>query len=85
MLQAARFPMCCQLIENLRLHQAAYHLGIGASQLLMTVSVVVQIRAVLTGALTMSDGTTLNTATELNAFIYNTIATWCVSCHAKLC
>ncbi len=45
----------------------------------------VQIRAVLTGALTMSDGTTLNTATELNAFVYNTIAGWCATpsspCH----
>jgi len=36
-----------------------------------------QVRAILTGALTMSDGTTLNTATELNAFVYNTIAGWC--------
>ena len=39
--------------------------------------VALQVRAILTGALTMSDGTTLNTATELNAFVYNTIAGWC--------
>ena len=25
----------------------------------------------------MSDGTTLNTATELNSFVYNTVAGWC--------
>ena len=46
--------------------------------LLTTCSAAAQVRAILTGALTMSDGTTLNTATELNAFVYNTIAGWCV-------
>ena len=44
-----------------------------------------QIRAVLTGALTMSDGTTLNTATELNAFVYNTIAGWYALNKRKAC
>ena len=39
----------------------------------------VQVRAVLTGALTLTDGTVLNTATELNSFVYNTIASWCES------
>lgn len=36
-----------------------------------------QIRAVLTGALTLTDGSVLNTGTELNSFVYNTIASWC--------
>ncbi len=39
-----------------------------------------QLRAVLTGALTLSDGTVYNTATELNDFVYNTIAGWCAPC-----
>ena len=42
--------------------------------------VVSQLRAVLTGALTLSDGTVYNTATELNDFVYNTIAGWCAPC-----
>ena len=34
------------------------------------------IRAVLTGAVQESDGTTYNVATQLNAFVYNTIVGW---------
>ena len=38
---------------------------------------VTQLRAVLTGALTLSNGSVYNTATELNDFVYDTIAGWC--------
>ncbi len=36
------------------------------------------IRAVLTGALQETDGTTYNVATQMNAFVYNTVVGWCV-------
>lgn len=35
------------------------------------------IRAVLTGALQESDGTTYNVATQMNSFVYNTVVGWC--------
>ena len=60
-----KVPACCSLLIQLR------HLP--------TLHMMPQVRAILTGALTMSDGTTLNTATELNSFVYNTIAGWCAS------
>ncbi|KXZ50154.1 hypothetical protein GPECTOR_17g790 [Gonium pectorale] len=34
------------------------------------------IRAILTGVIKMSDGTSLNVGTELNAFVYGTLAAW---------
>lgn len=36
-------------------------------------------RAVLTGALQESDGTTYNVATQMNSFVYNTVVGWCAS------
>jgi hypothetical protein len=38
------------------------------------------VRAVLTGALQESDGTTYNVATQMNSFVYNTVVGWCASC-----
>ena len=37
------------------------------------------VRAVLTGALQESDGTTYNVATQMNSFVYNTVVGWCVA------
>jgi hypothetical protein len=38
------------------------------------------VRAVLTGALQESDGTTYNVATQMNSFVYNTVVGWCAIC-----
>jgi hypothetical protein len=35
------------------------------------------VRAVLTGALLESNGTSYNVGTQMNAFVYNTIVGWC--------
>jgi hypothetical protein len=45
------------------------------------------VRAVLTGALQESDGTTYNVATQMNSFVYNTVVGWCAShcCSLPVC
>jgi V8-like Glu-specific endopeptidase len=67
---------CGSSCDNIVVHDCLSYEGQSGSAIWSTEGNNRTVRAVLTGALQESDGTTYNVATQMNAFVYNTVVGW---------
>lgn len=67
---------CGDRCSNMVVHDCLSYEGQSGSAIWSTDGQNRTVRAILTGALQESDGTTYNVGTQLNSFVYNTIVSW---------